>query len=292
MTTANDDVRYLVFDIESVADSRLIADIRHPGEDITPEEALRIYRDELMEKKGTDFVPYTFQVPVSLALAKVGGDYSLHDLKVLRVEDGGPKGICEKFWKGWLHYKKPAFVTFNGRGFDIPLMELTAFRYGVPISEWLALGARAYEQPRNRFNLTNHFDLCDFLTNNGAVMFSSGLNIASKLIRKPGKIDTKGEMVQDMYDAGEIAPIHDYCRCDVLDTYFVFLRTMLLCGRITAEREAELTAQVKEFLLQRVEELPVYQLYLDAWARQEATPDFPAPVAPAPVPATNTADAE
>ena len=51
-------------------------------------------------------------------------------------------------------------------------------------------------------------------------------------------MDVQGDMVQDMYDAGRLAEINDYCRCDVLDTYFVFLRTRVLLGQLDARRRA------------------------------------------------------
>ena len=54
---------------------------------------------------------------------------------------------------------------------------------------------------------------------------TGGLNLVANLLGKPGKMDVQGDMVQDMYNAGRLADINDYCRCDVLDTYFVFLRT-------------------------------------------------------------------
>lgn len=274
MSGLRDEVRYLVFDIESAADPGLIAHTRNQGENITPAEALARYRKELFDAKGTDFVPYTYQLPVSLALAKVGEDYSLLDLKCLKVEEGGPAAICEKFWNGWSYYQKPTFVTFNGRGFDIPLMELTAFRYGIPIPEWFAWGGKSFDQPRNRFNQNNHLDLCDYLSNNGAVQISGGLNTVSKIIRKPGKIDTKGEMVQDMFDAGQLAMIHDYCKCDVLDTYFVFLRVMLLTGRISAIQEKDLVDRTRQWLKDRIDSEPIFDLYLRAWAQYETAPDL------------------
>ena len=70
MEPRNQDVRYLLFDVESVADPLLVASVRHPGEEIDPIEAIEIYRKELMEKKGSDFIPYTYQFPVSVVLAK------------------------------------------------------------------------------------------------------------------------------------------------------------------------------------------------------------------------------
>lgn len=258
--------RYLIFDVESVADPRLVKDLQFPDEDITPEAAVRKYRDELMETKGTDFIPYTFQIPVSIALAKVSGDFRLLSLDVMGRPRFQPHEITRHFWQGWAKkYGKPTFVTFNGRGFDIPLMELAAFRYGLSLPEWFAIQARSFEQPRNRYNINAHLDLYDMLTNFGATRsFNGGLNLAANILGKPGKMNTKGCMVQDMYDAGEYERINDYCRCDVLDTYFVFLRTMLLLGNLKLQEEQDIVAETKAWLEERSND-EAYRLYLDNW---------------------------
>ncbi|MBQ9370949.1 MAG: 3'-5' exonuclease [Thermoguttaceae bacterium] len=263
---SSNSIRFLIFDIESVSDPALVSLVRTGGEK-SPQEALSEYQKELVEKKGTDFVPYVYQQPISLALAKVRGDLSLQELIVLKVEDGGPQKICERFWSGWLYYERPQFVTFNGRKFDIPLMELTAFRYGIPLPEWFNDSGPNYTQPRYRFCKTYHLDLNDELTNGGATAFEGGLNLASKMLHKAGKIDVRGNMVQEMFESGQLAEIHRYCRCDVLDTYFVFLRYSVLKGRISFEREKELVAETRDFLESRSEEEPVYREYLDAWAQ-------------------------
>ena len=71
-----------------------------------------------------------------------------------------------------------------------------------------------------------------------------------------------GHMVQNMYDNGELEAINNYCRCDVLDTYFVLLRTKLLTGEISFEREQELIANTVAWLESKSEEFPVYAEYL------------------------------
>ncbi|MCL2623053.1 MAG: 3'-5' exonuclease, partial [Planctomycetaceae bacterium] len=58
-------VKYLVFDVESVADPELVAKLKYPDLDITPNEAVRAFRDELLEKNDTDFIPYPYQLPIS-----------------------------------------------------------------------------------------------------------------------------------------------------------------------------------------------------------------------------------
>ena len=77
------DVRYLVFDVESVADGELVSKIRFPSEGLSPADAIRRYRDELIEEHGTDFIPYSYQYPISVAVAKVRSDFELLDLVVL-----------------------------------------------------------------------------------------------------------------------------------------------------------------------------------------------------------------
>ena len=73
-------------------------------------------------------------------------------------------------------------------------------------------------------------------------------------------------MVQDMYDAGQIADINDYCVCDVLDTYFVFLRTQVLLGKLTLENERGLVAATKRWMEDRGEEAKSFRMYLSQWS--------------------------
>ncbi len=258
-------VHYLVFDVESVADGELISQVRYPEEGLSPQEAVQRFRAELLEEKGTDFIPYTFQIPISVVVAKVGSDYGLQDLVVLDEPDYRPHVITENFWRGWDRYGQPTLVTFNGRMFDLPLMELAAFRYGLAIKNWFALQARNWDQPRYRYNLTAHLDLHDLLVNFGASRFSGGLNLAATLLGKPGKIEIQGYMVQDLYNQGRLDEIHDYCRCDVLDTYFVFLRCNVLTGNLPLDQEQQLVAQTKQWLADQAEASAAYRLYLEKW---------------------------
>jgi predicted PolB exonuclease-like 3'-5' exonuclease len=265
----NRDIRFLVFDVESVADGQLVRKVRFPGENLTPTEAIRKYRDELIEQKGTDFIPYSFQIPISVVAAKISSDYSLVDIVALDAPEYRPHKITEDFWRGWEAYKQPTLVTFNGRSFDIPLLELAAFRYGINVGTWLAMNGPNYQQPRYRFNISSHFDLYEILTNFGSTRLTGGLNLSATLLGKPGKMETQGHMVQDMYDEGQLAQINDYCRCDVLDTYFVFLRVAVLMGKLTLDREQDLVVAAKTWLEQRTDESPAYNLYLERWGDWE-----------------------
>src|SRR5205085_8895930 len=120
---------------------------------------VRRYRDELIAKYETDFIPYTFQVPVSVVVAKVAADFSLIDIVALDEPQFRSHIITENFWRGWEVYKRPTLVSFNGRSFDLPLLELAAYRYGLSLPAWFNLEAKSFEQNRNRFNIDAHIDL-------------------------------------------------------------------------------------------------------------------------------------
>jgi predicted PolB exonuclease-like 3'-5' exonuclease len=95
-----------------------------------------------------------------------------------------------------------------------------AFRYGYTVKRHF----RDKWAGRNRFS-TKHVDLQDWLSNYNAIRLNGGLNLFAKVLGKPGKMSTKGNEVYDMFLQGKIAEINDYCIHDVLDTYFIFLRT-------------------------------------------------------------------
>lgn len=259
------DVSYFVFDVESVADGVLVSRLRYPGENLDPITAIRRYRDELLERHNSDFVPYTFQIPVSVAIAKVSADYRLLDMVVLDEPEFRPHVITENFWRGWQAYKQPVLVTFNGRGFDVPLLELAAFRYGLNLAHWFQPNVKGFDQLRNRYNQRGHIDLCELMTNFGSTRFTGGLNLAANLLGKPGKMDVQGDMVQDMFDQGRLKEINDYCRCDVLDTYFVFLRSHVMLGLLSLEDEQARIAETKAWLEQRIDQTPAYRDYLENW---------------------------
>jgi predicted PolB exonuclease-like 3'-5' exonuclease len=258
-------VRYLIFDVESVADGDLISKVRYPGDSLSPAEAVRRYQQERLEKYESDFIPYSYQVPAAIVVAKVAPTYELLDLVALDEPQLRPHILTENFWRGWEMYGRPTLVSFNGRNFDLPLLELAAFRFGISLGSWLDMHKPNYQQLRYRYNLDSQLDLLEVLTNFGAVRFSGGLNLAASLLGKPGKIDVQGHMVQAMYEEGKTGEITQYCRCDVLDTYFVFLRTSVLLGQLSLEREQEIVAQTKHWLEARADQVPAFRQYLDHW---------------------------
>ncbi len=237
---------FLVVDSASVPDGKLLAAVKHPGENLSPEEAVA--------RRGGS-VPVTFQVPVAVCVLRVGPDFALLGFKCLDAPHFRPREIVNQFWFGVTHYKA-RLVTFDGRGFDLPLLELAAFRHGIQ--------ARDYYQARDRYR--GPIDLSDWFTNFGACPLAGGRDVLAKLLGKPGRQADSGAAVCQLHREGKLQEINDGCLCRALDTYFVFLRTRVLTGDLSLEQEAERVAGAKALLTEKAAEVPALRRYLDEWS--------------------------
>jgi len=277
MSTLPANVSALVLDIETIVDGRLVQRVKWPAEpELTPVAARERLAAELREASDgkSDFIPHVFHVPVSTALAGVDDNFRLVGLTTLDRPLFGPKMIPRHFWDGWEKRKRPQLVTFNGRGFDMPVMEMAAFRYGIALPGWF--GIEGPQSPRSRYQQRGHLDLMELVTSHGAVRLMGGLHLLATLLQKPGKMDTKGSMVQDLWDDGQKLRIDDYCLCDVLDTYFVHLRLAVLRGKVRAEDEHERVTEAHQVIEAHVAEYPGLAEYLEKfryWAAPGADDD-------------------
>lgn len=254
----------LVVDIETVVDGRLVQRVKWPSEPgLTPLEARERLASEMSDASGgkSDFIPHVFHVPVSTALAGIDSSFQLVGLTTLDRPAFRPHVITKSFWDGWEKRRQPQFITFNGRGFDLPVLELSAFRYGIAAPGWF--GGEGNNSPRARFNQRKHFDLMEFMTSHGASRMNGGLHLLATLLHKPGKMETKGSMVQDLWEAGDHLRIDDYCLCDVLDTYFVHLRVAVLRGLVRQDDENSLVERAHAVIERHVDEYPGLGEYLE-----------------------------
>lgn len=257
---------YLVLDSESVPDGELLAAVKYPGENLSGAEAIARAQQEARELNRSDFLPVSFQMPVAVCIVRVAEDFSLQSLAQLDAPQFRPREIARQFWLGYQRlreatpetpsYKLPRLVTFNGLGFDIPLLELAAFRYGLSLRQHLL--------DRDRYR-TSIIDLFDWLTNRRAYPLAGGLHLLARLLGLPGKMDISGDQVYQLYQQGRLQEINDYCLCDTLDTYFVFLRSRVLTGDLTPQQEQGLHEQARAFLQQQIARFPVLKKYLLAW---------------------------
>ena len=254
---------WLVFDCESIPDGKLLNIVKYPTETMTPEEAVaRAQAEARGSSGGSDFLPVTFQLPIAISMLRIGVDFSLQALACLDAPQYRPRTIIEQFWAGLVHYHqrfdgKVKMVTFNGRGFDLPLMEMAAFRYGLSAPDLLGSHHKRYDDW--------HLDLMDWLTNYGAIRLSGGLNLLARLLGKPGKMEVTGKKVYPMWREGKITQINDYCLCDTLDTYFVFLRTRVMAGEISLTEEQALIRRTKNWLREQSADFPALSEYVTNW---------------------------
>lgn len=264
MSQLPSNVRALVLDIETVVDGRMVQRVKWPSEPtLSPGAARERLAQEVLEGSDgrSDFIPHVFHVPVSVALAGVDDGFRLVGLATLDRPRFRPHAITRSFWEGWERRRRPQLVTFNGRGFDLPVLEMAAYRYGVPVPGWFGIDGAG--SPRARYNQRSHLDLMEFMTSHGAVRMAGGLHMLATLLQKPGKMDTRGSMVQDLWEAGDRLRIDDYCVCDVLDTYFVHLRLAVLRGLVPSEDEHGIVEAAREVVASHVGEFPGLEEYLD-----------------------------
>ena len=233
-------MRYAIFDIETRIDKALVRSTMFRGEDLDENEAYARMRQRLLEDTGNDFFPVSFHVPVSIAVGNVE-DWTLTGVDTLGAEKYSEEAIVQAFWQR-LERFNGTLVSFNGRTFDLPVMELQALRYACPAPSY-------FNTPRGHRSRYSdvHYDLYDFLSNYGAYRIRGGFDLLAKLAGLPGKTGVDGSKVQEMWEAGQLDAIHRYCRHDVIQTYFLFLRVELMRGRLTREQHDAAQAATAAF---------------------------------------------
>lgn len=271
MKQAVADTAYIIFDTETVVDGTLLAKVLYAGEKLGGREALARYFEERREVDPNEkvFVPVAFHVPVAIAIARVSADFRLLDLSLLDAPRFDPQGMVKLFWKGVEVYTGATLVDFNGRGFDLPLLTLSAFRFGISCARYFADPDRYGF--RNRYT-SKHLDLMDWITEFGAFRLKGGLDLLAKMLGKPGKMETRGDQVEELFSQGKVQQINDYCLHDVLDTYFVFLRTRVLSGELRLEDEQKLVAEMRAWLAERTGPFPGLARYLQDFGEWNPRP--------------------
>ena len=149
------------------------------------------------------------------------------------------KGFLDRICK-----VRPRLVTFNGRMFDMPVIKYRAMIHKIQ-SEFLYKSGDKWNNYMQRYSVDWHCDLCEVLSDFGASA-KVKLNEVCSVFGLPGKIGVSGADVTSLYDEGKIESIRDYCECDVLNTYLVYLRMMNHQGKIASYDES--AEQIKSSL--------------------------------------------
>jgi predicted PolB exonuclease-like 3'-5' exonuclease len=213
---------FAIFDIETRVDKSLLNRAFYPNDVIDDEEAYRRFREE----SRSDFAPISIHIPISIAVGDLDENYMLRSVESLALADYSEENLVREFWARVDRFKG-CLVTFNGRRFDLPVLELAALRYGIAAPNYFI------EPGSVRYRYSDrHLDLYEFVSNYGAVRLRGGLDLLLKMIGMPGKGAIDGAQVQELYEAGRMDEIHRYCRSDVIQTCFLLLRVELMRGRL------------------------------------------------------------
>jgi len=236
----------LVFDIETVPDAAGGRRIHGLDglDDAAAEQAMASLR---MAEKGTDFQPLHLHRVVAISVALRRGE----DFKVwsLGEPDAPEADLIRRFFDGIEKYK-PTLVSWNGSGFDLPVLHYRALIHGVAAPAYWDTGHFDRESKWNSYlgrYQFRHTDLMDVLAlYNGRAV--AKLNEIALLLGFPGKLGMDGSKVAAAFREGQIAAIRDYCETDVLNTYLVFLRFQLMRGLLTADEHAAELQRARDFV--------------------------------------------
>lgn len=264
----------IVFDIETVPDAG--ATRRLLGlPDLNDLEARDALSDYFMEKTGgrNDFPRQPFHQVVAISYAQLVFEPGEEgpELVVRRVASGGDaksseRELLEGFF-GLIDRRAPRLVSFNGRGFDIPVLKYRAMVHGLSCPRWFSEGDK-WNNYDARYAGEYHVDLLEVLSDYGASARCSIHEVASAF-GIPGKLDTAGGDVRDMFEAGAISSIRDYCETDVCTTLLIFLRWQLFTGALSEGAYARSVLGLSHYLESEVAERPHLQQFLNAWSASE-----------------------
>ncbi|MDE2052435.1 MAG: 3'-5' exonuclease [Gammaproteobacteria bacterium] len=251
----------LVFDIETVPDVALGRRL-YGLQGLPDAEVAKAMFALRRQDSGGEFLPLEQHriVAISCVLRSREGlnVWSLGDVESAEGE------LIERFFDGIERYS-PDLVSWNGCGFDLPVLNYRALLAGVQAPRYWETGegdqAFRYNNYLSRYHW-RHIDLMDVLSGfqpRGRV----SLEHVACLLGLPGKLGFSGAQVWDAHLEGNLVGIRRYCETDVLNTYLVYLRFELLRGRLTRERYAEEVERVKALL--RAGKEPHFAEFLRAW---------------------------
>ena len=255
-------VPVLAFDIETVPDVAGIRRLHGLPESLPEAEVAEIAFQRRRAQTGSDFLPPQLQRVLVISCV-------LRDAEQLRVWSiGAPteeEGVAiQRFYDGIERYV-PQLVSWNGSGFDLPVLNYRALMNGVSAPRFWDQGDDDREFRWNNYISryhVRHLDLMDVLA-----MYqprnNAPLDDVAQLAGLPGKIGMQGGSVWERYQSGAIAQIRSYCEADSANTYLLFLRFQLLRGvldRAQYRRECGLLRATLEKLKE-----PHWDEFLERW---------------------------
>jgi predicted PolB exonuclease-like 3'-5' exonuclease len=224
-------VPVLVFDIETVPDVEGLRKLWELDASVSEAGVVDLASQRRRQATGNDFLPAHQHKVVAISCA-------LRSDEGIRVWSLGSAGdaegeIVKRFFDGLAKYT-PQLVSWNGSGFDLPVLHYRSLIHGIPAATYWDLGENDREFKFNnyisRFH-TRHMDLMDMIAGYQNRAFAP-LDEIAQLCGFPGKIGMEGSQVYEAWKRGEIESIRAYCETDVANTYLLYLRFQLIRGAL------------------------------------------------------------
>lgn len=238
-----------VFDIETIPDVTLVKQFYGVESDGLEacEEAMRIQE----EKSGSSFLPPVFHQVVAIAGVACDDFGRFKGVGNLPRDKENPseKELIESFL-AYLDQSHPRLVSFNGRGFDIPVLMLRALRYNLSCPAFYENdnpehNKNKWENYRQRYSERFHIDLLDAVGHYGAAR-GMKLDQVCGMAGMPGKYDVSGDQVMELFYQNDLEKIREYCESDVLNTYWLFLKYERLKGNLSLDDYANILQEWQE----------------------------------------------
>lgn len=252
----------LVFDIETIPDTDGLKKLLDLPPETSAEDVANIAFHKRRQQNGSEFLPHHQHRVVAISCALREGDS--FRVWTLGAPDAPEQEIIQRFFDGIEKYT-PNIVSWNGSGFDLPVLHYRAMIHGIQAPRYWDMGDDDRDFKWNnyisRYHM-RHLDLMDVLA-----MYSGRANAPldqmAQLCGFPGKLGMDGSKVWDAFKNGEIGAIRDYCETDVANTYLVFLRFQLMRGLLTQQHYDEEVQLVRGTL--QGYGLPHWQEFLAGW---------------------------
>ncbi|HEY4365917.1 MAG TPA: 3'-5' exonuclease [Steroidobacteraceae bacterium] len=249
------------FDIETIPDVELGRRI-YDLDGLADKEVGYVMLAKRREATGTEFLSYEQHRVVAISVALRSRD----SFKVWSLgEPGAPEAeLIQRFFDGIDKYT-PDLISWNGGGFDLPVLHYRALRHGIQAPRYWEAGdgdqAFRYNNYLNRYH-ARHLDLMDVLSSFQARARVS-LQAAATLLGLPGKLGMSGDKVWDAYLDGQLDAIRNYCETDVLNTFLIYLRFELMRGNLSRDEFVVETQRVRDSL--QAQSKPHLEEFLAAW---------------------------
>jgi predicted PolB exonuclease-like 3'-5' exonuclease len=222
----------LVFDIETIPDVQGLRALNGHDSTSTDADVAAAAFAARREKTGSDFLQHHLHHVA--AISCVFRDNEGFRVRSLGSLDDSEEKLLHDFFKVVDRYT-PQLVSWNGGGFDLPVLNYRALINGVTASRFWEQGEEDRDFKWNNYLSryhTRHLDLMDHLA-----MYTGRANAPlddlAKLCGFPGKMGVDGSQVWTLYQEGRLAEIRDYCETDVVNTYLVYCRYQLMRGQLT-----------------------------------------------------------